>query len=45
MQRLDHLVAHSAAAGVVGAVVGVFIVVLVVLGVDWISAAIIAVNT
>ncbi len=32
LQRLDHLVAHSAAAGVVGAVVGAFIVALAIAG-------------
>jgi low affinity Fe/Cu permease len=32
LHRLDHLVAHSAAAGVVGAVVGVFVVALAIAG-------------
>jgi low affinity Fe/Cu permease len=32
LHRLDHLVSHSAAAGVVGAVVGVFIVALAIAG-------------
>jgi low affinity Fe/Cu permease len=32
LQRLDRLVAHSAAAGVIGAVVGVFIVALAIAG-------------